>query len=172
MKNYSKELLIQKLGEMEFPDYSTYENVNEAYHDFATRLTDLIDILAPFKQVRVKSNSKPWFDGETLESIRVRDKLRKKYKKSGLQIDYENFKNAQKRAKQNVKRKKCNYVKGQLRDNIAKPKELWKILKSLGISSKSNNKIFVLRKMIFYFTNQKRPAIFLKDFMKILPNRY
>ena len=50
---------------MEFPDFSTYENVNKAYHDFATRLTDLIDILAPFKQVRVKSNSKPWFDGET-----------------------------------------------------------------------------------------------------------
>ena len=49
MKNYSNELLIQKLGEMEFPDYSTYVNVNEAYHDFATRLTDLIDILAPFK---------------------------------------------------------------------------------------------------------------------------
>ena len=112
---------------MEFPDYSTYENVNEAYHDFVTRLTDLIDILAPFKQVRVKSNSKSWFDGETLESICVKDKLRKKYKKSGLQIDYENFKNAQMRAKQNVKRKKCNYVKGQLKDNNAKPRELWKI---------------------------------------------
>ena len=68
---------MQKLGEIEFPDYSTYENVNEAYHDFAARLTDLIDILAPFKQVRVKSNSKPWFDGETLESIRVRDKIQK-----------------------------------------------------------------------------------------------
>ena len=40
MKNYSEELLIQKLGEIEFPDYSTYENVNEAYHDFVTRLTE------------------------------------------------------------------------------------------------------------------------------------
>ena len=139
MRNYTKELLIKKLGEIQFPDYSTFANVNEAYHDFLTKLTDLIDKLAPFKQVRVKSNSKPWFDAETLESIRVRDKLRKKYKKSGLQIDFDNFKNGRKRAKQNVKRKKCDYVKGQLRDNITKPRELWKILKSIGLSSKSNN---------------------------------
>ena len=82
MRNYTTKLLIQKLGEIQFPDFSTYVNVNEAYHDFASKLIDVIDKLAPFKQVRVKSNSKPWFDAETLESIRVRDKLKKKYKKS------------------------------------------------------------------------------------------
>ena len=46
----------------------------------------IIDKIAPWKQIRVKSNSKPWFDGETLESIRVRDKFRKKYNKSGLKL--------------------------------------------------------------------------------------
>ena len=97
MKNYTKELLIQKLGEIQFPDYSSFVNINDAYHDFITKLLNIIDKLAPFKQVRVKSNSKPWFDGETLESIRVRDKLRKKYKKSGLKTDFDNLKNAQKR---------------------------------------------------------------------------
>ena len=51
---------------------------------------NVIDKIAPLKQIRVKSNSKPWFDGETLERIRVRDKLRKKYNKSGLQIDFDN----------------------------------------------------------------------------------
>ena len=53
---------------------------------------NVIDKIAPLKQIRVKSNSKPWFDGETLERIRVRDKLRKKYNKSGLQIDFDNLK--------------------------------------------------------------------------------
>ena len=99
MKNYTKEHLIQKLGKIQFPDYASFTNINEAYQDFLTKLVGLIDKLAPFKQVRVKSNSKPWFDGETLESIRVRDKLRKKYKKSGRQVDFDNFKNAQKQAK-------------------------------------------------------------------------
>ena len=42
--------------------------------------------------------------------------------------------------------KKCDYVKGQLRDNIAKPRELWKVLKSLAISSKSNNNVDICLK--------------------------
>jgi len=41
----------------------------------------VIDKIAPLKQIRLKTNTKPWFDGEILERIRVRDKLRKKYKK-------------------------------------------------------------------------------------------
>jgi hypothetical protein len=128
MRNYTTELLIQKLGEIQFPDYSTYVNVNEAYHDFASKLMDVIDKLAPFKQVRVKSNSKPWFDAETLESIRVRDKLKKNTTKSGLQIDFENFKNARKRAKQNVKRKNVIMSKGSLRKTLPNPESSGKFL--------------------------------------------
>ena len=162
MKNYTKELLIQKLGEIQFPDYSSFVNINDAYHDFITKLLNIIDKLAPFKQVRVKSNSKPWFDGETLESIRVRDKLRKKYKKSGLKTDFDNFKNAQKQAKQNIKQKKCVYVKEQLRDNIAKPSKLWKVLKSIGLPSKSSNNADICLKEndVLFFEPKETSNIF------------
>ena len=99
----------------------------------------VIDSISPVKQVRIKTNTKPWFDGIVLEAIRVRDKLRKKYKKSGLQIDFEMFKNAQKYAKHLTKTKKCTYVKDQLRANIAKPSKLWKVLKSIGLPSGAKN---------------------------------
>ena len=82
MKNYTKELLIEKLSVTEFPDYSTFDGVNGAYSDFLTRFMYAIDSISPVKQVRIKTNTKPWFDGIVLEAIRVRDKLRKKYKKS------------------------------------------------------------------------------------------
>mgnify|MGYP003313062625 CR=1 FL=1 len=65
--------------------------------------------------------------------------LRKKYKQIWLQIDFENFKNAQKQAKQLIKVKKCDYIKEQLKNNIAKPAKLWKTLKSLGVFSKESN---------------------------------
>ena len=56
----------------------------------------VIDNIAPIKEIRVKGNSKSWlFDGDISERINVRDKLKKKYKKTGLQVDYENFKNTQ-----------------------------------------------------------------------------
>ena len=100
---------------------------------------NVVDKLAPLKQIRVKSNSKPWFDGEILERMWVRDKLRKKYTKSGLQIDFDMFKNAQKQARQFTKIKKCEYIKEQLKANIAKPSKLWKVLKSIGLPSNDNN---------------------------------
>ena len=53
-------------------------NVNDAYQDLLNKFMNVIDKIVPLKQIRVKSNSKPWFDGEIWEKIRVRDKLRNK----------------------------------------------------------------------------------------------
>ena len=114
MKNYTKDLFIQKLSEIQFPDYSVSECVNGAYSDFVSKLMNVIDSISPSKQVRVKSNTKAWFDRNILEAIRIRDKLRKKYKKSGLNVDFDMFKNAHKHSKQLIKTKKCTYVKDQL----------------------------------------------------------
>jgi hypothetical protein len=139
MKNYTKDLLIQKLSDIQFPDYSVFECVNEAYSDFVSKLMSVIDSISPSKQVRVKSNTKAWFDRTILEAIRVRDKLRKKYTKSGLNVDFDMFKNAQKHAKKLIKSKKCTYVKDQLKENIANPSKLWKVLKSIGLPTKANS---------------------------------
>ena len=49
----------------------------------------VIDKLARFKTKRVKGNSQEWFDGEVLESIALRDKLFKKFKRSKLNVDKE-----------------------------------------------------------------------------------
>ena len=161
MKNYSKEVLVQKLGEISFPDYNTFECVNTAYQDFISKIMDVIDIIAPLKEIRIKGNSKSWFDSEILERINIREKLRKKYKKSGLQIDFENFKNAQKQAQQMTKAKKCDYIKEQLQINKAKPAKLWKTLKSLGMSSKGPNaKICLKENEVTYFEPKETCGIF------------
>ena len=62
-----------------------------------------------------------------------------KYKKTGLQVDYENFKITQNQVKKLIKSKKSDFVKGQLKANIAKPSKLWNVLKSLGLSSRDSN---------------------------------
>ena len=137
MKNYTKESFLEKLGDVEFPDYSNFDCVNEAYSNFITKLMDVIDNIAPTKEIRIKGNSKAWFDSDTVERINIREKLKKKHKKSGLQIDFDNFKNAQRQAKQIIKSKKCDFVKEQLKENIAKPSKLegteisWFIIKGI-----------------------------------------
>ena len=41
MKNYTKALLISKLNEITFPNYSIYDNVNDAYQDLFNKLMDV-----------------------------------------------------------------------------------------------------------------------------------
>ena len=100
MKNYSKEVFLQKLSEISFPNYTNFECVSAAYEDFVNKLLGVIDMVAPLKEMRIKGNSKSCFDSDILEHINIRERLKKKYKKSRLQIDFENFKNAQKQAQQ------------------------------------------------------------------------
>ena len=113
------------------PDYSNFKDIKEAYSDFTEKVASVIDEIAPIKEVRVKSNSQDWFDAEINDEIERRDKLLAKFKKSRSHSDNENYKKSWK--------KKKNFVIGKLNDNIGKPKELWKSLKSLGLPSKESS---------------------------------
>ena len=44
------------------------------------------------KEIRIKGNSKPWFDGNIVEAFRVKDKLIKIFLRTKLYVDHERFK--------------------------------------------------------------------------------
>ena len=87
LKNYAAEAYKEALGKVYFPNYENFSDVDKAYENFIQKLMSVIDKLAPFKTKRVKGNSQEWFDGEVLESIALRDKLFKKFKRSKLNVD-------------------------------------------------------------------------------------
>ena len=64
-----------------------------------------------------------------------RYKLYKKFKHSGLQTDKDNFKATKKQFQKMILKKKKSYFEEELDKNRNKPKELWKALESLGLSS-------------------------------------
>jgi hypothetical protein len=59
LKKYTKEIFIQCLNEIKFPNYGEFVCINEAYKDFSEKLMTIIDKVAPFKEIRLKGNSKP-----------------------------------------------------------------------------------------------------------------
>ena len=143
MKNYSQEKFLQILNDLALPDYSKFENVDDAYDHFINKLTDAIDGIAPIKRVRVKGNTKEWFDEEIHNAIKIRDQTFSVFKRSKLKKDEICYKKSKNSVQSLIKRKKNHFVKAKLDENIAKPKELWKTLKSLGLSEtkKANIKI-------------------------------
>ena len=80
LKNYSADIYEKALVRVDFPNYSNFENINDAYSNFIQKLMRVIDLVAPIKSSRIKQNSQEWFDGEVAEKITVRDKLFKKFK--------------------------------------------------------------------------------------------
>ena len=87
------DLFQQELSKLNFSNYQNYneinevnQNHNEINNDFIQEIMNLIDKLAPIKEMWVKQNSQEWFDGEIANEIKNCDKLFKKFKKSKLHI--------------------------------------------------------------------------------------
>ena len=97
----------------------------------------VIDIVAPFKIKWVKGNTQNWFDGEGLEKPRSRDKLFKAFKKTRHHIDKEFYKKAKYNIQKLIAAKKQAFFNEKLSESVAKPKELWNTLKSLGMPKKT-----------------------------------
>ena len=54
LKNYSQSSYLEKLNEIDFPNYSKFKDINDAYSDFIGKVTSVIDQMAPMKEIRVK----------------------------------------------------------------------------------------------------------------------
>ena len=63
-----------------------------AYENFIQKVMGVIDNLAPSKNKHIMGTSQNWFDAEIIEKISDRDKLYKKFKKSCLHLDKDNYK--------------------------------------------------------------------------------
>ena len=57
LKNYTQEVLLEELRKINFPDYSIFSDVNIAYQDLVEKILSVVDKIAPFKVLRVKSNT-------------------------------------------------------------------------------------------------------------------
>ena len=135
-KHYTVDLFDQELSKLNFPNYQNYNEINEAYNDFIQKIMSVIDRVAPIKERRVKQNSQEWFDGEIAYEIKNRDKLFKKFKKSKLHIDKDIYNAARFKVRKMIFNKKRSFLEKKLSGSIAKPKDIRKALKSLGLPNK------------------------------------
>ena len=122
--------LNQDLPIINFHYYEYFNDIDISCSDFIQRITPVINKIAPFKVIGIKDYSHDWFDGEILYKIILRDKRLNKFKTSRLNIDEQFFKEA----KTNVqKERERDYYQKTSRENLGKPKELRKALKTLEI---------------------------------------
>ena len=120
---------MEILREIVFPSYLTYTCANDTYSDFIYRFVEALNFIAPSKKIKVKTNSRPWFDNQIVSTVQRRDKLCKKLKHFGLETDKDNFKIDKMHLQKMILKKKKSYFEEELGKNRNKPKELWKTSK-------------------------------------------
>ena len=136
LKNYSPDVYKGTLERVSFPNYENLDNPFVAYSGFITRFDCVINVVAPFKTVRIKNNASEWFDGEIAEKIHTKDKLYKKFKSSELHVDEEIYKEVCNTVRNLIRKKKKAYFEEKIKENTANHKKLWKTLKQLGLPEK------------------------------------
>ena len=82
MKKYSEEKFLENLKKIVFLKNLIYTFLNDAQSDFIYRFVEAINFIVPTKRIRVKANSKSWFDNEIISVIQRRDKLCEKFNKT------------------------------------------------------------------------------------------
>ena len=135
-RNFDSANFLSQLQLIDFPNYERFLDTDSAYNDFLEKLMKVVDISAPLKEKRIKCRSQDWFDGEIADQIDLRYTLFKKFKQTQLQIDEVNYKNLKYQVRKLIKDKKRKFIEQKLNENVGKPKDLWKTIKSLGLPSK------------------------------------
>ena len=75
------------------------------------------------KDIWVKGISKSWFDSNIMEAVSVRGKLKERFLRTKLHVDYKRFKEQRNLVQQKIKNK-ANFVSSPLQIDTKKPKEL------------------------------------------------
>ena len=65
---------------IKFPNYENFDNPDIAYSNFINRLDGVVNVITPFKTVRIKNNTSGWFDEEISDKLYTRDRLYKRFK--------------------------------------------------------------------------------------------
>ena len=75
---YIAEIFTNALKAVQFSNYNIFLNVSFAYSDLLNKISDTIHNIAPIKEIRIKTTKQDWFDNETAEATKIREKYFKR----------------------------------------------------------------------------------------------
>ena len=139
-KSYSKEVFLDQLRKVDWFSVLSSDDVNFAVMEFGRLFKLVIDKVAPYREVRVRSKRSPWMNSHILSLIRKRDSAFSRFKadRSNSQL-YREFCQLRNAVQRDVKLAKESFFKQKVQQNKGDSGKLWSHLRSLGYSKKSTN---------------------------------
>ena len=125
-------MFISKLAEAKWEKCFFASNINDAWFNYREVCMNILDSVAPIKEIQIKQRTEPWISADILECIQIRDNRFQKFKKSGKSDDYKKNCKLRNHVQRSCKIAKSEYFSSQIEENKNNPKKLWSNFKSLG----------------------------------------
>ena len=110
---------------------NTMNDVNEKWGHFYNSVELELNKICPIREFNFKKDKPAWLTHDLIELIKDKDHLLKKARKSKMDIDKINARQARNLVNSLIKRARSDYVKEQLDANRNDPKKFWEVIKSV-----------------------------------------
>ena len=139
MKDYNPAVFLQNLQQIDWFQVINTEDMNLAWSKFVHLFNEVIDCVAPIKNVRLKKKFNHWFSGDVLHCIRKRDRAWINFRKTRSNVMFQEYKKLRNKTQRLITKAKKEFVRNTIDENQGCIKKLWKTLKDLGATSKCNS---------------------------------
>ena len=117
-------------------------DLNAKFNRLLSVLDELVDTHAPLEKLtkrNIKFRNKPWINSKIQKMMHIRDKLRRKLKKTNDQSVKDLCKGFRNRVSDSLRESKASYFYNYFQRNSNNMKQLWSGIKSVITTRKSNN---------------------------------
>lgn len=131
-KNFSHTNLSNDVRNVNWEAVYVADNIDEKVEKFTEKLQECFNRVAPKKLVGHKKLPAPWLTVQLKESMRERDRIRRRWRRTGEMEDYEKFKQLRNAVQKQVRTAKSEYY-CRVFENDKDSAVVWKRLRHLGL---------------------------------------
>ena len=130
-KNYIKEDFQNNLVNSDWEGFCTHNDPTILWDIMERTILEQANYFCPLKHFRVKALREPWITNEAVESIRDKDKLLKKAKRTGREEDWVEARLARNRVGRDLENLRADFLREQQEVNKNDPKKFWKTISTI-----------------------------------------
>ena len=149
-KNFNPGDFIAAIKQVSWLDIYLCENVNDAVELLSSKITFILDTMAPMKTTQIRTRHAPWLSKQTVELMSERDQLQKAASESNSREDWNKFKASRNKINNRLKYEQISWEKARLEECDGNPSQTWKNVKNIlnWKTSGSPNQLFYQGRLI------------------------
>ena len=130
-KKFDPLFFVQTVKQIKWFDIYMCQDVNTAVQLLSSKLTFILDTMAPMKTVQIRKHYVPWLSRDTQALMKERDRLHKVASVNGNNEDWQNFKNIRNKINNKLKFEEKKWHAEKIKLCGSNSSKMWKCVKGV-----------------------------------------